>query len=315
VALASGRGLNRGVQVTVPAQRTASPRRRVPLGGRLASSRAHGEQAGAGESRSGVVCGKRSASRRCAREKEARITSSRPRSHPVARQLRSRLETREGNRKRRRRRRAAAASIQPRPPPAGNLSAAEESGPHRASELHPSAHAWKLLPRLEAPPAPRPAFWSALSRQPPSSAWPPCLAACSLPSRFWRDKKAEAASSRGFGDTKICPKTTTAIRKEMKEYLDSNRRKRPLHLDDDEQQEEADVVVVEANPAAESVQVQEDAPQESQGSKVQLQPSSGTAAKQRRAAYLYKAPTSSKSNSKANPKANKSIVEMLRKNT
>ncbi|KAJ1256832.1 hypothetical protein BS78_K290800 [Paspalum vaginatum] len=69
------------------------------------------------------------------------------------------------------------------------------------------------------------------------------------------------------------------------------------------------MVVVEANPAAESVQVQEGASEESQGSKVQL--SSGTAAKQRHASYLYKAPTSSKS--KANPKVNKSIVEMLRK--
>jgi len=42
-----------------------------------------------------------------------------------------------------------------------------------------------------------------------------------------------------------------------------------------------------------------------------VQPSSGTAAKQRRANYLFKATAAS--NTKAKPKVNKSIVEMLRK--
>ena len=69
-----------------------------------------------------------------------------------------------------------------------------------------------------------------------------------------------------------------------------------------------DVVVLEVGPA-ESVQVQVGAPEESQASKVQ--PSSGTATKQRRSAYLSKAPTTSKT--KAAPKGNKSIIEMLRK--
>ncbi|XP_039851752.1 uncharacterized protein LOC120710157 [Panicum virgatum] len=113
----------------------------------------------------------------------------------------------------------------------------------------------------------------------------------------------------GYGDTKMCAKTTTAIRKEMKAYLDSNSRRRPLFLDEDnEQQEEEDVVVVEA---AESVQVEGGAPEEFQASKVQ--PSSGTAAKQRSATYLFKAPAASKSKTKASPKVNKSIIEMLRK--
>jgi hypothetical protein len=92
----------------------------------------------------------------------------------------------------------------------------------------------------------------------------------------------------GYEDTKICSKTTTAIIKEMRDYWKSNRRKRAIFLDDNEQQEEEeDVMVVDAT--AESVQVQQDAPIESQGSKVQ--PSPGTAANQRRATYLYKTPS------------------------
>ena len=58
---------------------------------------------------------------------------------------------------------------------------------------------------------------------------------------------------------------------------------------------------------AESVQVEDTTPVESQASKVQ--PSSGTVAKQRRANYLFKATAAS--NTKAKPKVNKSIVEML----
>jgi len=58
---------------------------------------------------------------------------------------------------------------------------------------------------------------------------------------------------------------------------------------------------------AESVQVEDTTPVESQASKVQ--PSSGTVAKQRRANYLFKATAAS--NTKVKPKVNKSIVEML----
>jgi hypothetical protein len=88
--------------------------------------------------------------------------------------------------------------------------------------------------------------------------------------------------------------------------MESKRRKRAIFLDDNEQQEEEeDVMVVDA--AAESVQVQ---PIESQGSKVQ--PSSGTAAKHRRATYMYKDTTSIKTKTNQASKQ-KSIVEMLRK--
>ena len=104
----------------------------------------------------------------------------------------------------------------------------------------------------------------------------------------------------GYGDS---AKTTTAIRKEMRDYLEGNRRRSPLFLEDDEQED--DVVVVEADPA-ESVQVKSSAPT-SQGSK--MQPSSGTAVKQRCADYLFKAPAS-KSKTKLKQQ---SVLVMLRK--
>ena len=121
-------------------------------------------------------------------------------------------------------------------------------------------------------------------------------------------KRLKQHLAGGYGDVKMCLKTTTAIRKEMRDYLESNRRRRPLFLEEgDEQQEEADVVVLEAG-AAELTEVGESAPEGSQTSRVQ--PSSGTAAKQRRATYLFKAPAAKKT--KEVPKGNKSIIQMLR---
>ncbi|CAD6202927.1 unnamed protein product [Miscanthus lutarioriparius] len=81
-------------------------------------------------------------------------------------------------------------------------------------------------------------------------------------------KRLKQHLAGGYGDAKICPKTTTAIRKEMRDYLESNNRRRPLFNEEDDEppEEPADVVVA-------------------------------TAA----------------SNTKAKPKVNKSIVEMLRK--
>ena len=121
-------------------------------------------------------------------------------------------------------------------------------------------------------------------------------------------KRLKQHLAGGYGDVKMRLKTTTAIRKEMRDYLESNRRRRPLFLEEgDEQQEEADVVVLEAG-AAELTEVGESAPEGSQTSRVQ--PSSGTAAKQRRPAYLFKAPAAKKT--KEVPKGNKSIIQMLR---
>ena len=96
-------------------------------------------------------------------------------------------------------------------------------------------------------------------------------------------KRLKQHLAGGYGDAKMCPKTTTAIRKEMRDYLESNKRRRPLFNEegDEPPKEPADVVVVDAVAApaarAESVQVEDTTPVESQASKVQ--PSSGTAAK------------------------------------
>ncbi|XP_066365179.1 uncharacterized protein [Miscanthus floridulus] len=109
-------------------------------------------------------------------------------------------------------------------------------------------------------------------------------------------KRLKQHLAGGYGDAKMCPKTTTAIRKERRNYLESNKRRRPLFNEegDEPPEEPANVVVVNAVAAptarAEFVQVEDTAPAESQASKA-------TAA----------------SNTKAKPNVNKSIVEMLRK--
>ena len=41
-------------------------------------------------------------------------------------------------------------------------------------------------------------------------------------------KRLKQHLAGGYGDEKMCPKTTTAIRKEMRDYLESNKRRRPL---------------------------------------------------------------------------------------
>jgi len=58
-------------------------------------------------------------------------------------------------------------------------------------------------------------------------------------------KRLKQHLAGGYGDAKMCPKTTTAIRKEMRDYLESNKRRRPL-FNEEGDKEPADVVVVEA---------------------------------------------------------------------
>jgi hypothetical protein len=70
----------------------------------------------------------------------------------------------------------------------------------------------------------------------------------------------------------MCLKTTTEIRKEMRDYMQKTRGKRPLFLHDDEQQDDNDVVVVELV----DLEKDSDVIGSSQGSKVS---SSGTVAK------------------------------------
>jgi hypothetical protein len=36
----------------------------------------------------------------------------------------------------------------------------------------------------------------------------------------------------GYGDTTMCSNITTAIRKQMREYLESNKRRRPIFLNE-----------------------------------------------------------------------------------
>jgi hypothetical protein len=86
--------------------------------------------------------------------------------------------------------------------------------------------------------------------------------------------------------------------------LESNKRKRPLFLDDDKEQDDPDVVMVvdlEQEDGSGSGTARTGSSQTAR-----VVPSSGTAAKQRRAFDLYKAPTSS-----TNTKENKSAMEML----
>lgn len=66
-----------------------------------------------------------------------------------------------------------------------------------------------------------------------------------LPS--WRDKKVEEHLAGGFGDAKICEQVSTEIRKEMAAYLEPNKRRRPLFLEDEDG--EAEVVEVTADEA------------------------------------------------------------------
>jgi hypothetical protein len=94
----------------------------------------------------------------------------------------------------------------------------------------------------------------------------------------------------GYGDAKLCPNVSTEVRREMAVYLDANKRKRPLVLDDE-------VVEVAANeaPANEAAAA--------------VHPSSGTAAKKRQASLQFTAV----GNKKPEGKANKTVAEMLRK--
>jgi hypothetical protein len=100
-------------------------------------------------------------------------------------------------------------------------------------------------------------------------------------------KRLKQHLAGGYGDTKMCPETTTAIRKEMRNYLESNKRKRPLFLDDDKEQVDPDVVMVV------DLEQEDGSGTARTGSSqtARVVPSSGTAAKQRRAFDLYKAPT------------------------
>ena len=118
-------------------------------------------------------------------------------------------------------------------------------------------------------------------------------------------KRLKQHLAGGYGDAKLCPKSTSELRKEMTAYIESNKRKRPIYLGE----EEEEVVEVAANGSA-AVHENEASVVESQASKVQPKPSSGTAAKRRQATLQFKASDNKK---KPQTKAPKSVVEMMRK--
>jgi hypothetical protein len=97
----------------------------------------------------------------------------------------------------------------------------------------------------------------------------------------------------GHGDVAKCPKITSAISKEMHEYLKKNVRQKPLDLDDDKEGEKDDEVQVIGEG-------------ESRASHSVIQSSFGTALKRRLSAEA------SQSNQSVS-KSSRSIASMLRK--
>ncbi|CAO2191293.1 unnamed protein product [Urochloa humidicola] len=108
----------------------------------------------------------------------------------------------------------------------------------------------------------------------------------------------------GYGDVNLCPGPglSTEIRREMSTYLEENKRKRPIFLEDDEDEEvEVAEVVADGAPVAE---VQQN--ESSQAAKIH--PSSGTAAKKRQSTIQFKS-----TGNKTVQKKTKTVLERLRK--
>ena len=114
-------------------------------------------------------------------------------------------------------------------------------------------------------------------------------------------KRLKQHLAGGFGDAKICPKVSTEIRKEMAAFLEANKRRRPLFLEDEDGEAEVVEVASSGPPVSEAQQNES-----SQAAKVH--PSSGTAAKRRQSTIQLKA-----IGNKTAQQKTKTIVEMLRK--
>ena len=112
-------------------------------------------------------------------------------------------------------------------------------------------------------------------------------------------KRLKQHLAGGYGDAVLCEskELTTEIRKEMSAYLEANKRKRPLFLEEDDDGE-SEVVEVTTEQASEN---------RSQALKVQ--PSSGTAAKRRQATLPFK---DVGNNNKTKAANTMSIAEMVR---
>jgi hypothetical protein len=101
----------------------------------------------------------------------------------------------------------------------------------------------------------------------------------------------------GHGDVAKCPKTRSAISKEMSDYLKKNARHKPIDLDDDKDGDKDGDKDDEVEVLGEG---------ESRASHSVVQPSSGTAQKRRLSAEASQ-------NNQHMSKSSKSIASMLRK--
>ncbi|CAA0808010.1 hAT dimerisation domain-containing protein [Striga hermonthica] len=104
-------------------------------------------------------------------------------------------------------------------------------------------------------------------------------------------KRLKQHLAGGYGDAKLCPSVSTEVRKEMATYLEANKRKRSLTLDDE-------VVEVAANEAP------------ANATAAAVHPSSGTAAKKRQSSLQFIVVGNK---TKPEAKANKFVAEMLQK--
>ena len=105
-------------------------------------------------------------------------------------------------------------------------------------------------------------------------------------------KRLKEHLAGGYGDVLMCANTTTAIRKEMRAYLEKNKRHRPISIDEDDEQDDG-----------------QQGQQANQDSTTSINhPSSGTAAKKRRSMWTT-TPESSKSKEKETTK----VADKLRR--
>jgi hypothetical protein len=101
----------------------------------------------------------------------------------------------------------------------------------------------------------------------------------------------------GYADTIMCSKTTTEIRKEMRAYLEKNKRNRPIFLDDDD--------------GGHGQQQQDEEGQvEDSSEKTVVQPSSRTAAKRR---AIFEGRNSAAAAPKNNPNESPNVASKLQR--
>jgi hypothetical protein len=110
-------------------------------------------------------------------------------------------------------------------------------------------------------------------------------------------KRLKEHLAGGYADTIMCSKTTTEIRKEMRAYLEKNKRNRPIFLDDDD--------------GGHGQQQQDEEGQvEDSSEKTVVQPSSRTAAKRR---AIFEGRNSAAAAPKNNPNESPNVASKLQR--